>query len=248
MNGELLCGYAQGSQARRAERSRGRSAERGRCSDAMPTAPKSSVRAITELYKGKASILDRRPHILMSSPEPRTRRGQLKISFLLIKTRTLLHYRRNENPRRHRQDLLLAEVTDFWLILQANRPMVCTQSDGTSASTLTEPFAALLQTRRGDKIGTWNSTLVIIETLQSLMMCTLKYNQITLSEIRPEKRRTWHCGAETAWCVYEKAEFGVLDEDTTHPRDIHHRWTIQSTLVVLNLSLVPERGTEGDPP
>jgi hypothetical protein len=89
---------------------------------------------------------------------------------------------------------------------------------------------------------------VIIETLQSLMMCTLKYNQITLSEIRPEKRRTWHCGAETAWCVYEKAEFGVLDEDTTYPRDIHRRWTIQSTLVVLNLSLVPERGTEGDPP
>jgi hypothetical protein len=78
------------------------------------------------------------------------------------------------------------------------------------------------------------------------MMCTLEY-QITLSEIRPEKRRTWHCGAETAWCVYEKAEFGVLDEDTTHPKDNHHRWTIRSALVVLNLSLIPERGTEGPP-
>ena len=98
--------------------------------------------------------------------------------------------------------------------------MVCTQSD----DTLTGPFAALLQARSGhnNKIGTWTSALVIIESLQQLMMCNLAYSQITLSEIRPERRRTWHCGAETAWCACEKAEFGVLDEDTTHLKDKLH--------------------------
>jgi hypothetical protein len=43
--------------------------------------------------------------------------------------------------------------------------------------------------------------------------------------IRNKTRETAYLasrGAETAWCGYEKAEFGVLDEDTTHLKGKHN--------------------------
>jgi len=56
----------------------------------------------------------------------------------------------------------------------------------------------------------------------SFVMCDLHYSKISLSEIRSETAPLKHRGAETAWSVYEKAEFGVLDEGTPHLKDKYH--------------------------
>jgi hypothetical protein len=74
-----------------------------------------------------------------------------------IKTRTLQHRRKRESETRHRQDLFVSRGHLVLVFDPTGKIDDDVQPDDTSASTLTEPFAALAADAEGDKIGSWES-------------------------------------------------------------------------------------------
>jgi hypothetical protein len=163
-------------------------------------------RTIAEFTRGSSAHSRLAPHsdvvVVAVATTAQTRRGTTQISFSLLKQRTLLPQHMIEVTRirdASADDLsfVFAEDELFGLILRINRTMVCSTSLH-PPSTLTGSFTAPLSSimgAEGRKSGPGVVSLVIIEFTPVAphdVQPGIQYNQITLSEIRPEKRRTQH--------------------------------------------------------